>query len=687
MQNPTKHDPTLQTNTNTTPVHSARLSDDENCQLQSEPLHDSLYSPSALNAASAELQTLFPSANRPSQSASPRTVTAGPHGIGSVPDVVPPNVLAKGHTSNVLKEEAKAALNRPHSPLKRPASELDDDDDRGSYIGDEDGQAAKRASNGRSRDFDGDIEMESRAGDTPAPVLKEEEMPDAQVTTAEGSPKQVPTIDEQVAEITVDKLRTLQEGEDVYIVSMAWLKRLFAKATDSDIKLSKEEEAVPLGPIDNSDIVETPAQNDLLQPQSHNLNTAQVFTSIFHSSGKSGAKAKANGTPATEDENGEPLFFPLKPGSLGEEFESLSKEMWNKLMSWYGLAKGSPIIKRRVVNSVVAGDDEESAFAPQNLIIELNPPIFHIHILRGPSFALTHKSLAKSAAPQIVASKADVFQTFLKKAKKVAGVETSVVRVWKYSPPAKKETSRSRSPSPMFNRKKDKGSDAIKMDIDMNKFLETEGERELVSAKDQTLNENYNGSMTVEMAGLGLGGHLILEEQLEGSWESEKTVKAVSKNGLTSTIKKATKDLIKKSTPTSSRSTSPSRSVGVMTRGREKKIGGRPVGKCGLHNLGNTCYMNSALQCLRNVEELSRYFLCECFQPSLRVMLMNGSPKLQARTQPQQPSCTRRKGRSVLCQSFGSHLFSLGSGFILPNRIQEHNWPFRSLLLWVWAAR
>ena len=32
-------------------------------------------------------------------------------------------------------------------------------------------------------------------------------------------------------------------------------------------------------------------------------------------------------------------------------------------------------------------------------------------------------------------------------------------------------------------------------------------------------------------------------------------------------------------------------------------------GKTGLQNLGNTCYMNSSIQCLSNVFELTSYFL------------------------------------------------------------------------------
>ena len=36
-------------------------------------------------------------------------------------------------------------------------------------------------------------------------------------------------------------------------------------------------------------------------------------------------------------------------------------------------------------------------------------------------------------------------------------------------------------------------------------------------------------------------------------------------------------------------------------------------GLSGLVNLGNTCYMNAAIQCLSNTEELTHYFLSKSF--------------------------------------------------------------------------
>ncbi|KAI9312465.1 hypothetical protein BX666DRAFT_1987680 [Dichotomocladium elegans] len=45
--------------------------------------------------------------------------------------------------------------------------------------------------------------------------------------------------------------------------------------------------------------------------------------------------------------------------------------------------------------------------------------------------------------------------------------------------------------------------------------------------------------------------------------------------------------------------------------------GTKPPGVCGLNNLGNTCFMNSALQCLSNTPQLSQYFLSGKYQKEL----------------------------------------------------------------------
>ncbi|KAL9630907.1 MAG: hypothetical protein Q9204_004483 [Flavoplaca sp. TL-2023a] len=405
---------------------------------------------------------------------------------------------------------------------------------------------------------------------------------------------EIPSIDDQIARVMGLTSRPLQEGQKGFVISYRWLSRVLARGSDPNLvaRFGKEAAEGPIGPVDNSGI-------DMVIDQSmKNL----------------------------KDEKGQP-FIPLRPElSLSEDFEILPEEAWELIIGWYGLAQGSPIITRYCHNT-------SSSDAMENFQYELRPPIFTIVKIPDTRHGMTKQTLDESDAlpVKVLASRSKYFRDFLKDAKQGARINIKTkVRTWRILVGLSNETqsgmltpaqSRSNSPALHTVAAPTAGNHLI-LDVSTFAELQTGSERELIDAKDETANENYNGHLTLDTAGLGQDSVIVLEEQIGGpaggEWVAEAAINRARASGVPLSITKGGSTKVQdnlKTQANNSRAASPA-SGGMMTRGRARKDG-RIRGTIGLSNLGNTCYMNSALQCIRSCEELSTYFLQDYYKREL----------------------------------------------------------------------
>jgi ubiquitin carboxyl-terminal hydrolase 4/11/15 len=357
-----------------------------------------------------------------------------------------------------------------------------------------------------------------------------------------------------------------------------------------------------------------------------------------------------------KDEHGD-IFVTLSPGvRYGDDLYCLPKDAYDLVVRWYGLVQGQPVIKRYACDTSGTG---------LNVAYELHPCVFTLRKLQESNLSGLKHSIqdAQHKAPRIVASRNNTFQSFLARVKVATDVpKATKVRLWRViqtqpaepkseekkivttsmlSPPASRDTSPAGRVSipPLVISQKLFGEMTEGIDI------------EKVDLKDETNNEKYNGSLKLGEAGLGADQVLIVDEQdsktSSDSFASD-SIRKTNKTGLLAAKKGGilSGHSSGRSSPTS----------GIMTRGRHRAQG-RTKGTVGLSNLGNTCYMNSALQCIRATEELTAYFLEKEWKQELNVDNVLGHGGQIAKTyagfleavyQPGQNSFTPRNFKAVL---------------------------------------
>lgn len=320
--------------------------------------------------------------------------------------------------------------------------------------------------------------------------------------------------------------------------------------------------------------------------------------------------------------SGEP-FVPLREGcdgtSIDVDFIAVPQAAWELIVNWYGIAEPSHVVVRYMHST--AGADSFM----ENFQYELNPPICTVQRLQDDTNGVSMDDVQNNdaSARSIVASRSDNVQGFLKRLKTAAEIDIKTkVRMWRLLETGSTTVESSKMPTPASSRA---GSPAKqeslprtrpKLVVDTSAFIALEEgiTCEKLDVNDETADEK-DGDVALGTIGLPSHCTLILDEQIGDKQEFVSDVVRKERGTDLKTSKThqmANNSSLKPNDTSGSGRRSPTPS-GMMTRGRATRKG-RTRGCTGLTNLGNTCYMNSALQCIRSVEELTLYFLSELCQ-------------------------------------------------------------------------
>ncbi|KAI0439249.1 hypothetical protein F4803DRAFT_52004 [Xylaria telfairii] len=306
-------------------------------------------------------------------------------------------------------------------------------------------------------------------------------------------------------------------------------------------------------------------------------------------------------------------FVRLKHGYGEEHFVPFPPAAWELLMQWPGLKEEQIPIRRAATDNSLQRDGT-------NVQIEYHPLVLTVHRLWSAHSVVPVDASLKATnppPPRLARSSNMKFQAFLKQAKAMVKIDLMQrVRGWhipnateSYPPGATIPTLPTPPDQPGSAANSKPQWDHLLVDVESFTELERNADRLMIDFGDLTndlnnkTNKKAESSHTLRSLGIAKDQPIVLDPHEEGTqWTSnyipsDTTTLPTRTSSTTLTVQNHA-SRVGRTSPISS---------GAVTRGRATKSG-RTLGCVGLTNLGNTCYMNAALQCLRSVEELTKYF-------------------------------------------------------------------------------